>query len=460
MTWLEHPMPAEHLLVDSRLGPITAIGPHPRLPGVPPGWTGWEAAVGRTEAFTYWRADPSGCGASLGDPARARAAALGEAVERYCGNAVPDSGPLLSFTELRAAGRDATDPTTFALYSDRQYDTPGFPFTRFTRDLPVRWLPGRDLATGAEVHVPASLALLDYHHGTRAAEPAIAPVSYAGIAAGTSRAHAERNAIEELIERDATTIWWAGGGPTYELDGLPGDLLRHRLDDDEHDTRTVRFLHILNAFGVPVVAAFLEDHSRGVVSFGSACRATAAQAAEKALVEAIGLLSMTLQLTDPDSDLLRAHRAGRIPAHTFTAYRADRQYRDSFRDDLRDMIDLPALAQLYLDPRMRAEPLQRLRTGSPISWDQVPPVPDPPETYLQRLGSAGLRAVSVDVTTPDVQAAGLHVVRVLVPGLLGNAPAAYPYRGGTRLYDVPAHLGWSPVSLTEDQLVTTPLPLA
>ncbi|HBL29018.1 MAG TPA: bacteriocin biosynthesis protein SagD, partial [Acidobacteria bacterium] len=70
----------------------------------------------------------------------------------------------------------------------------------------------------------------------------------------------------------------------------------------------------------------------------------------------------------------------------------------------------------------------------------------------------GFRAISVDVTTPDVQAAGLCVVRVIVPGLYPNAPAAFPFLGGRRLYEEPAALGWLPAPLTEADLVRVPLP--
>jgi ribosomal protein S12 methylthiotransferase accessory factor len=82
------------------------------------------------------------------------------------------------------------------------------------------------------------------------------------------------------------------------------------------------------------------------------------------------------------------------------------------------------------------------------------------DTYLERLQAAGLRAVSVDLTSPDVASAGLRVVRVLVPGLYSNAPAAFPLLGGRRLYDVPLTEGWVDAPLTEAGLVRVPIPLA
>ena len=52
---------------------------------------------------------------------------------------------------------------------------------------------------------------------------------------------------------------------------------------------------------------------------------------------------------------------------------------------------------------------------------------------VRRLAEEGHGPVSVDVTTAEVRAQGLAVVRVVAPGLYGNTPAAFPYLGGPRL---------------------------
>jgi ribosomal protein S12 methylthiotransferase accessory factor len=452
--------PAERLLVDPRLGLLTAVTRQPVQPGVPPAWVGYGAHVADTTAYAPWVVDRYGFGAALGDPGRARRAAIGEAVERYCGNIVPDNLPIASYTDLAAAGRRAVDPATLALYSPTQYATGGFPFVPFTRDLPVAWAPGTCLHTGAPTLVPASLAYLNFHTGSRRDLPATNALSYAGIATGTDRAHAERFALEELFERDATTLWWAAGAPAPLISD--GHLVTDQLDDP-HPTRTIRLRQIPSGFDLPVVAAFLEDHTAKVVAFGSACRADPVQAATKALVEAVGMYALTVKLTDPDSDVWHAVADGILSAQVFRPYRADRTYRDAFRPDLRDLIDLPAIAQLYLDPRMQGQPLDRLRTTDPATtFAQLPAVADEAarETYLARLACAGLSAVSVDLTTPDVAAAGLRVIRVVVPGLYGNAPPAFPLHGGRRLYTEPVTHGWRETPLTDRDLDRPPIPLA
>lgn len=453
--------PAERLLVDARFGLLTAVTRQPYQPGMPRAWIGYGAHVADTAVYAPYVVDRYGFGAALGEAQRARRAAIGEAVERYCGNIVPDELPVTTYDRLVGDGRDAIDPVDLALYSPAQYATPGFPFVPFTRQLPVAWVAGTDLHTGAPTLVPASLAFLNYYTGHRRAEPATNALSYAGIAAGTDRAQAERFALEELFERDATTLWWASGAPAPLV--ADGHRIVDRLDDPDPGGKTIQVRHIPSCFDVPVLAAFVEDHGRGVVAFGSACRADPVEAATKAVVEAVGVYALTVKLTDPDSDVWHAVDEGIVGRHVFRPYRGDRSYRDAFRPDLRDLVDLPAVAQLYLDPRMQGEPLRRLRTTTPTTTvDGVAAVSDGDarRVYLDRLAGAGLRAVSVELTTGDVAAAGLCVVRVVVPGLYGNSPPAFPLHGGRRLYTEPQARGWTDRQLTDDDLRRPPIPLA
>ncbi|KLL12571.1 bacteriocin biosynthesis protein SagD [Protofrankia coriariae] len=471
--------PAERRLVDARLGVVTQVLPYEPSPRMPSSWVGWSARAGDSRAFAAWAGERYGFGASLGDHDRARRAAVGEVVERYCGNAVPEKLEIASYAALAAAGRDTLDPASFALYSDRQYDARGFPFQRFTRDLPVAWVPGRDLHTGRPVLVPASMAYLNYFRGGHAGEPVTHAMLYAGIATGENREHAERFALEELFERDANTIWWASGTSPHTVadaadllaqynipfspDGRDGyNIERGDGNKKGHDSGCViRLFRIPGQFDVPVLAAFLTDPGNGLISYGTACRAKPREAAKKALVEAFAMLELTAELADPDSAHWRAVARGEIPAHAYRPYRADRRYAEDFRPDFRDLVDLPAVAQLYLDPRMQGRPLDRLRERArPVRLADIPAVEEARarQHYLDILAERDLRAVSVDVTTSDVRAAGLTVVRVVVPGLYCNPPAAFPYLGGSRLYTMPTELGWVSEKLTEDTVYPYPIP--
>ncbi len=460
------PLPDYDRLIDERCGILTRIVRAERLPGVPEAYVSYVGDIADSRRSGGWQSDHASLGASFHDASAARRAAIGEAVERYCGNFVPGDLTLASYAELVAAGEPALDPEALALYSPRQYDAPGFPFTRFTRDLRVRWATGRDLMTGDSVRVPASIVYANYFSGPRRTEPCTNFVNYTGIAAGPNRDAAERAALEEVIERDATVLWWSSGGhaPAVRIDSAP--MLEGALISSPGtgaDAIGYQLVWIKTAFDVPVIGALIEDHELGIVGLGVACRADPLQAALKALAEAVYLRLFSLALLDPGSDAWASHATSRV----LTPYRADRRYRDAFRDDFHDMTDLAHHAQIHLDRRMHRHlaSLSNPATMNPtatIPLDDVPAVagPDARAAYIERLCRHGFRPVSVDVTTPDVASAGLCVVRVVVAGLYGNAPAAFPYLGGDRLYEEPVRLGWTTERLTEDTIVRVPLPYA
>ncbi|MGL5817027.1 MAG: YcaO-like family protein, partial [Phycicoccus sp.] len=132
-----------------------------------------QADVGVMRRVSRWANSTSCQGSAFDDPASARAAALGEAVERYCGNML-DTLPVEygSWDELRRrpVGR-ALDPEALVLYSDAQYAAPGFPFVRMTRDLPLHWVPGRSLTHDEPVWVPASMVYVNWFTAGYSAAP-------------------------------------------------------------------------------------------------------------------------------------------------------------------------------------------------------------------------------------------------------------------------------------------------
>ena len=389
---------------------------------------------------------------------RSRRAARGawEAVERYCANAVPRDLRRASYRSLCAAGEHAVDPRDLVLHSPSQYATRGFPYVPLTSGLPVRWVAGHDLATHRRVLVPASLTYLNFRSGPYAGEPSTNGVILAGVAAGRTRAEAECNAIAEVVERDAVTLWWQRNEPTTGVRWQASRRLRAQLAPSSAASRIAyEVFAIPNEFGLPVVGALLDDPDNGIVTMGSACRTDPLSAIGKAIVEAIQLRAFSVDLLDPGSRIWRGARSGLHDPGCFFAYQHDRSYLDCVGGDFAEADDFAAHAQLYLDPRMRAH-LTRI-TGASRRLDpgDLPSIAgDEREALLGRLTEHGHRVISVDVTTSDVAAAGLRVVRVLIPGLYPNAPAAFPFLGGERLYEP---LNGGP-RLTVEDLVRAPIP--
>ena len=448
------------LLCDPRYGIVKVLVTQPTSDDLPQALIGVLAHVTDSARLGTWQGDRIAFGSAFEDFDRARAAAIGEAMERYCGNYIPRGLERASHADLVRQGRDAIDPTSLILYAEQQYATPGFPFIPFTRDLPVLWVEGQDMYTGATVMVPASQVYINYHIGALEHEPQTHFVMYSGIAAGRGRGDAERAALEELIERDATMIWWLSGSPCQgiDLNALPelSRLLESPKGIADVDYHVIR---IPSLFAAPVIGALCHDRRNQTVSLGVACRADPLAAARKALIEAAQLRGFALGLLDPEGSVWTAMARGYLDPGVYMPYRADRCYRQSFAADYHDITDLGSQSQFYLDPSTHHHVERILRPAQSIALADLPRINgDSRAGILRQLHSHGFRAISVDVTTPDVALSGMRVVRVIVPGLYPNAPAAFPFLGGRRLYQEPAALGWLPDTVQPEQVVRAPLP--
>ncbi|MGI5240706.1 YcaO-like family protein [Dactylosporangium sp. CA-139066] len=424
------------LLYDTRTGIVRRLAPHPVPAHFPPGYRLVDAFLADARTFSPWPVESAGAGHTFTDPARAVAAALGEAAERYCGNLIPPGLPVNSHMGLVAAGGDAVDPDTFALFAAHQYAAPGFPFTPLTRDLPVPWATGTDLASGRPAKVPAALVWVNHPGG-----PRTNPIVQAGLAAGPSRAAADWGALCEVVERDAMTVTWTGGRPLYRI--RPTDALRRLGTGPTGDLHTDWYWFPAET-GLPVVGALVRDRSTGYLALGMGCSPDPVAAMTKALGEALQLQVLLADYDDPDGPFARA-AAG--PGSPLKPWRARRDYAAAYRPDLADAVDYGCHLQLHLDPTVQQQFLAQLHArvdGGAEPADLAADTPTDLPATVRRLTELGHRVLSVDVTTADIRAAGLHVTRVVVPGYYTNAAAGLPLLGGTRL---PQAAGDRPVPL-------------
>ncbi|MFC9929792.1 YcaO-like family protein [Streptomyces sp. NPDC127190] len=397
-----------------------------------------------------WHAERHSFGTSWTDPEQARRSAEGEAVERHCG-ACPPAHPVYGTHEqLTRRGLRALDPRSLALHSDRQYATPGFPFQPFRTDSPAHWVEGRSAVDGEPVLVPAFLVYTAWPHMPHPhPEPYYSFPVIGGIAAGPTADFALMSGLEEIIERDAVAVWWANAVPLPALP--PTDRLR-ALGEGAEDTFEMRLVRVDNEFGLPVIAAGVRSTAEGWLTYGCAARADEEEAAAKALAEAHTLQITSRVLADPAT---RMDTPGR--PSPLKPWRQDRRYLDDYRPDWSDVVEQICQQQLHLDPRAAAR-------CAPWAWD----LPEGGWTgrpqrlsaaeLVDRVAAAGHDVVTVDLTTPEAAAAGMHVLRVVVPGTVSVAPAAYLPLGGRRLQDTAVRLGWRTIPLPEEHLNTFPLP--
>ena len=193
---------------------------------------------------------------------------------------------------------------------------------------------------------------------------------------------------------------------------------------------------------MPVVAAVVEHPGQRLLNVGFAARPTYGEALKKAWTEALTLQTGSRDMLRADSNLAWAIGMGLIGGGWLKPFRSDRRYLNDFRSDFRDINELAAQQQYYLDARAR-EPISHLiDVHETEAWPGENELVDRSlEQYQKMILERGYGILVAEVTTPDVLSAGLHVVRVIIPGLVANFAAALPMLGHGRLQAVPHELG-------------------
>ncbi|MFJ1759085.1 YcaO-like family protein [Amycolatopsis sp. NPDC088138] len=446
--------PRPDLLVDDRTGIVTAVHELPPAPGMPARLRVCAVDVADMRRVVDWPNDRQAFGTSWHDFDQARDSAIGEAVERYCGSWLPPEREIrhASFRQLRRDGVPALDPRRLNLYSSRQHATPGFPFAPLTPETECAWIEAFSHTTREAVWVPACLVSQEAEPGgARFTDPLIA-----GLASGTSEEHAVTSGLEEVLERDTTMLWWAN---TPRLRRLPVPAEIRALVADTAETYDVTLIPLDNEFAVPIVAAAVFDRARRWLSIGFATRPDALEAAKKALAEAFTLQHTCLALDDERE--LAGMQADLPHLSNLKPYRGDRRYLDSYREDFGDVVDLLCQQQIYLDPRAAARVAPWVRDLAVRPWEGLPALGERRlKAYRERVEERGFEVLSVDLTTRDVAAAGFHAAHTIVPGLVSNFPAGFPYWGDGRIRRAAVDLGWRTTPLPEERLNVFPLPHA
>src|SRR5579883_1998553 len=231
------------------------------------------------------------CGGAGWDDEGARAALVGEGMERFAPAPVPQDATVSgSFADFPLRER-AVDPTSFVLFHEEQYARPGFPFEKLTAKTTCAWVAFRDVSTGEPVWVPEDLAFLGARGGAR---HRFAPTTSSGLACGTLGQPIVLRGLEELIERDGVLgAWWG----RYELEehetstvlALVGEAVPRLAERILRPNLEYRFFRVATPFSAHVTLVTLggEDHEGWVWSTGSACRETRGASWAKSLLEAI-----------------------------------------------------------------------------------------------------------------------------------------------------------------------------
>ena len=362
--------------------------------------------------------------------------ALGEAVERYCAaHYDPANTRMATHTSL---GADSISLDDFVLYSDAQYSRPGFPFKRYSPDLPIRWTAARTLLDNEPVLVPALLVSVN----PAALAEGYCGMNSSGLAAGQDLDAATLSGLCESVERDAFLLTWMNRLPVPEVlcEDLPiiAQMARHY----SRYGIELRIFDITSDLEIPAMMGVAIDRTgagpAAVVGLG--CHLDPMEAARKAAFEVCQV------------HMIEAARHG--IAGVTDASRGYEQVRTLLDHSgyftLRErLMEFDFLLNSGRSVRLRSLPNRSRHTAEQNL-----------EYCAQRLATAGCRAAVVDLTTPEFAEFSIRAVRVLVTGL---QPIHFGHGlerlGGARLYEVAHRMGYADRIRTSDDLNPCPHPL-
>jgi len=355
---------------------------------------------------------------------QARASALGEAVERYSGWFDGDEPRIRA--SLRRLGEQAIHPNRCMLFSERQYRDrealQGGPWgldrvpRPFEVDAEEEWTPVWSFSRREVRYLPTGMLYFRYH---TLGDPTTTADSN-GNAAGTTLEEAILQGFLELVERDATAIWWYHRlkRPAVDLATLIPEWTSLQSEYARLE-REVWGLDLTHDLGIPVVAAV--SRRIGAQSESLVLGLGAHLDPRIAASRAVGEMHQMLVTVEEDGGESRA--------------------REGFGRWLREAT-LKSHPYLGPDPYL---PPSRLTGPGDAPVDLAEAV----RWCQQRVEQLGLEFLVLDLTRPDVE---IPVAKVVVPGLRHFRARYAP----GRLYDVPVQLGWQDSPLTEASLNPTP----
>jgi ribosomal protein S12 methylthiotransferase accessory factor len=408
--------------IDERAGLIRWVLDIPIEPGEP---EVFNASVKMADISVY---NPRPCydnnGGSGLTREQARAAAVGEGLERYC-CAVFYASDLICGTaaELRDS-HPVRPPGDFALFHPEQPGRWASP----SETTPVAWAWGWSLTHGRATLIPACLVYMPYFpcfrgRGEQVAGPAVST----GLACADSLQQAALRGAYELLERDAFVITWYNRLPVPQVDVESHPDLR-RLYRGRLARRGLRYVLFQTTTDIPV-ASFLcllidEMQTPPMITAGGAASLDPVTAAQKAMLEAVQTREWAKFL------------GGVGRKFTFAPDFSDIR-------DFEDHVALYAYGDMLHAVEFLLEGSSDLLTDC---WESRSTGDDAADLdqVVSIIGDAGFETIVLDLTTRDVCQCGLRVTRTLVPELQPlDADYLHRFLGGTRLYEAPVRMGYA-----------------
>lgn len=379
-----------------------------------------------------------GAGGSFESSEMSQLAAGMEAIERYSAMHAVKKHHVRrkSFDQFKVLGEPAVGPSDFSLF--RSASVGAYPEVEWKNDTEISWISATNIWTGEATWVPASLVSLSKETHIL---PLVARASTNGNAIYSDPRTAMYRGLLEVIERDAFMYCWWTRWPLQKIDWhVLNDV---RLKPIIHGYRN----HIdkievgLMKTDLPIYCVFARMRGQNhklepsVVWSGGASH-DLVEAIRKALTELAMCfiagrrrIKVTMNMKWPDNvELAMTNFDAHVSYHSIQAQSGLSDF--MFSESSKSVKEVP--------PNLPAHNLSSL---------------------AKQMVSKGHNVYSIDLTSPDIQSLGLHVMKVVVPSLIDLNPVHWerPWNK-RRLYSLGRQLGRLDGPVEMNQLNPTPHP--
>lgn len=340
---------------------------------------------------------------------QSKASAICESIERYTAQYQGEEPVVVS--KPKDLDYRYVLPGELAIYSERQYSVfekelkinrtaKKYYAEQYHPDFALPWTLAWSLSSDEFCYIPFTYCFTN----TPFDEERFCRFNSNGNAAGNTLEEAILQGFLELVERDATAIWWYNRipRPSVSLSTISSEIIE-LVNQTLEDIWEYWMLDITHDFEIPVIAAIGKNRQSGKIRFGFGCHLDISLACQRALTELCQLVAI--------------------------------EHSRSSSFDFDEIVQDP-----FLFPERNPKD-QRSSVNQKVN----PDIKDDIQACLKTTDRLGLETLVVQTTRPDIP---LSTVKVIIPGLCH----VWPQLGNKRLYNVPYQLNWISKAATEADL--------
>lgn len=272
---------------------------------------------------------------------------------------------------------------------------------RYQPKIPLQWIAAWSLTNDEPCYLPLTAC----YANTPFDEERYIRFCSNGCASGNNSEEALLQGFFELIERDATAVWWYNQleRPAVDLTALPPKALQ-RFSNTLGSDWDYWVLDLTHDFEIPVMVALAQHRHESTFCFGFGCHLDPKLACQRALTELCQLIPI---------------RNNHAAPFEFSAIEAE--------------------PFLYPNPTLVS------RSLDDYSVPHNDDIKSDIEHCVDKARQLGFETVVCNISRPDLP---IPTFKVVVPGLCH----IWPQLGNKRLYQLPVDLGWQPTPRTEAEL--------